>query len=67
MLEPVEQGIDEGLALEEFVPLGVVEVGGDDGGLAAIAIVHKFEKGVDLLGLQGEIAEFINHQDVIAA
>jgi len=67
MLETVKQRIDERFALEEFIPLGVVKVGGDDRGLAAIAIVHEFEKRIDLFGLQGEIAEFVNHQDVIAA
>jgi hypothetical protein len=67
MLETVKQRIDERFALEEFIPLRVVEVGGDDRGLAAIAIVHQFEKRIDLFGLQGEIAKFIDQQDVIAA
>jgi hypothetical protein len=66
MLETVKQGIDERLALEEVVPLGVVEVSGDEGGLATIAIVHEFEKGIDLFGLQGQISQFVNDQDVIA-
>ena len=67
MLETVKQGIDERLALEAFVPLGVVEVGRDDGGLAAIAIVHACEKGMDLFGCEGERAKCINDQDVISA
>jgi len=51
MLQAVEQGIDQGLALEQLVPVRVVEVRGDDRGLARVAQVHELEEGVDLLGL----------------
>jgi hypothetical protein len=35
VLQAIEQGIDQGLVAEELIPLLEVEVGGDQGGLAA--------------------------------
>ena len=67
MLKAVEQGIHERFTLEEVIPLGVIEVGGNNGGVSSIAIVHEFEEGIDLFGLEGEVAELINDQDVVSA
>jgi hypothetical protein len=67
VLESIKPGINERFALEEVVPLGVIEVGGDDGRLSTIAIVHAFEEGIDMLGLEGEVAELIDDQDIVSA
>ena len=60
MLLAVEHGVDQGLALEQLIPLPIGEVGGNQRGLTAIAQVEELEEGVDLFGLQGQIAELIN-------
>jgi hypothetical protein len=48
--ESVEEGADLLLVSEETVPLLVVEVGGDDGGLLVVAVLHELEEDVGLLG-----------------
>ena len=60
MLQAVEQRVDEGLALELFIPLRVVEIGRDDGADAVIALIEEVEEGVGLLGVDAEIAEFVD-------
>lgn len=66
MLETVEEGIDEGFALEESVPVGVDEVRCNDCGSAGVAFVHESEEGVDLLGFEGEVPQFVNQEHGIA-
>ena len=53
VLQAVEHGVDQGLALEQLMPLPIGEVGGNQRGLAAIAQVEELEEGVDLFGLHG--------------
>ena len=48
----------------KFCPLGVVEVGGDDGGPAPIALLHQLEEDVGLLRPEVEIAHLVDQQDV---
>ena len=60
VLQAVEHGIDQRLALEQLIPLPIGEVGGHQRGPAPIAQVEELEEGVDLFGLQGQIAELIN-------
>ena len=67
MFEAVQECIYEGFSLEEVIPIGVVEVGGDDGGFSPIAFSHEFEEGVDLFGFEGEIAQFIDEEQIVAA
>src|SRR6266566_8979214 len=62
MLQAVEERIDQGLFLEQLVPLGQIEIGGDDGGDAVVALVHEAEEGVGLLRLEGEIADLVDDQ-----
>jgi hypothetical protein len=59
VFEPVEQGIDEGFVGEQVIPFFLIEVGGDDGGLAAVAFAHEFEEGIALFGFQGQVAQFV--------
>ena len=60
MLEAVEKRVHQRLALEEIVPLGVVQVRRDDTGKPGVAQVEQFEKGVDLLRFQGQIAKLVH-------
>ena len=66
MLETIEQGIDQGLALEQLVPVRIIQIGCDNRRAPGITQIHEFEKGVDLFGLQGQITEFIDLQDIVA-
>src|SRR5688572_25794327 len=65
--ETAEQGLDEGLVAEEVGPLGIVEVGGDDGGALRVAFLHQFEEDVGLLGAEVEIAHLVDNQEVDAS
>src|SRR5208282_1481835 len=67
VLQPIDQGVDQRLLVEQIVPLGQVEVGGDDGGGAVVALIHQTEEGVGLLGLEGQVAEFVNEERTITA
>ncbi len=51
--------------MKEIIPFGIIQVRGDNGGLAIIALIHKFEEGVGLLWLEGKITQFINDQQII--
>ncbi len=66
VLEAIEEGIHEWFALEEIVPLGVVEIGCDDGRFSAVPLVHELEEGVDLFGIQGEVPQFIDDEKVVS-
>ena len=67
MFEAVQECVYEGFSLEELVPFGVVQVRGDDRGFSAIAFSHEFEEGIDLFGFEGEIAQLIDEEQVVAA
>ena len=58
--QQVQEGVDQGLVREEFIPGGRVQVGGDDGRGPPIAGVHQAEEGVGLFGFQGQVIEFVN-------
>ena len=66
MLEAVEQCIDQGLALKQLVPVRVVEVGGDTRRLSGVTQIHELEEGVDLFVHEGQIAELVDMQDILA-
>jgi hypothetical protein len=55
MLQTIQEGIHKILALKEFVPIRIAQIGDDDGGDLAIAHVEEFKEGVDLFGFQGQI------------
>src|SRR6266702_8430194 len=60
--EAAEERGDEGLVAEEVVPLLEVEVGSDDGGLPAVALLHELEEDVGLLRAEVEIPHLIHHE-----
>src|SRR5208283_5395840 len=62
VLQPIAQGVDQGLLVEQSGPVGKVEVGGDDGGGAVVALIHQTEEGVGLFGLEGQVAELVNEE-----
>src|SRR5208337_905911 len=66
VLQPIDQCVDQGLLVEQIVPLGKVEVG-DDGGGAVVALIHQTEEGVGLFGLEGQVAELVNEERTITA
>ena len=63
VLEAVDHSVYEGFSLEEAVPFGVVEIRCDHCGFFLIAQFHESKEGVDLLGFEGEIAEFVDLKD----
>src|SRR5690606_3032587 len=65
--QPAEQGFAERLVAEEVVPLVVVEIGGNDRGLAPVPLSHQVEEDVGLLGAQVEVAHLVDDQDTDAA
>ena len=40
VLQSIQEGIDEGLALKQFVPIRVDQIGRDDGWDLAVALVE---------------------------
>ena len=52
MLKPVEQRIDEGFLLKEFIPIRQFQIGRDDGRKPlGVALIHQAKEGVDLFWL----------------
>ncbi len=67
MPEAVEQCVDHAFGLEDVVPVLELEVGGDDCWAACfVAFFHELEKAIHLLGSQGEIAQFVEKEQVVA-
>ena len=58
--QAIEECIDQWLAFEQVVPLGIIEISCQDGRLAGIAQFHEFEEGVDLFRSEGQITNFVN-------
>ena len=65
VLEAIEEGVHQWLALEQIVPLGVVEVGGDDGRFSAVPLVHQLEESIDLLRIEREVPQFVDEQEIV--
>ena len=51
MAKPVEKGIDQRLVGKQIIPLVIVEVGGDNGGFLAVALLHQLKESIDLFGV----------------
>src|SRR3954462_5019752 len=66
MPQTAEQRLHHRLVAEEVVPLAVAQVRGDDGGMPVITLLHELEEGVRLFGLEVQIPEFVDQQDVEA-
>ncbi len=64
MAQPIEQGFHHLLVAEEVIPLGVVQVGGNDRGAFCVPLVHEFEEGVGLLWFEIQVAHFVNDQNI---
>ena len=52
--------------MKEMIPFGIIQVRSDNGGLAVIALIHEFEKSIGLFGFEGQVAQFINDQQIIS-
>ena len=65
MFKSVQEGIYQGFASEEVIPFWIVQVGSNNGGFSGIAFTHEFEKGINLLWLEGQIPQFVDHQEVV--
>ena len=62
--QSAEKSVDQVLVPEKGGPLVVAQVGGDDGRMAPIALLHQLEEDVRLLGLEIEVAHLVDHQDI---
>ena len=67
VLEAVEQRIDQGFALEQLVPVRIIEIGRDDRRPTAVAHIQQLKEGVDLFGFQGQVAQLIDLEEIVAA
>src|SRR5690349_10548795 len=62
--QPAEQSLHHGPVAEEIGPLVIAQVGGDDGGVMAIPLFHQLEEDIRLLGLEVQIAKFVDQDHV---
>jgi hypothetical protein len=46
------------------VPLVIPQIRRDDGGVAMIALFHQLEEGVGLFGLEIQVTELVDQQDI---
>ena len=53
--------------MKEIIPFGVIQVSGDDSGLAVIALIHEFEESIGLFGFEGKVSQFINNQQIVCS
>jgi hypothetical protein len=60
MKQTIKQCVDQGLALEQLVPVRVVEVDRDDRRSPGVTQIHELEEGVELLRLEGQVPELID-------
>ncbi len=47
MFESIQQRIDQRFSLEQLIPIGVVEVGGNNGWGFAVAFAHQLKESVN--------------------
>ena len=66
MPEPTEERFDERFVAKKRLPLGVIQIRGDNGGPSAVPFLHQLEEDVRLLGFEIEIAQLVDVQDVDA-
>src|SRR5260370_20590575 len=59
-----QQRVHHGFVAEKVVPLIKRQVGGDDSGVAMIALLHQLEKRVRLLGLEIQVAKLVDQKDI---
>ena len=64
MAQPTEERVDERFVTEKRLPLGIIQIGRDNRGPPAVAFLHQFEKDVGLFGLEIELAQLVDVQDV---
>jgi len=64
MDESVGDGGGGGSVVEEFSPVFESEVGGDDGGGAEVTFVEDLVEEVGTSGVEAEVAEFVDKQQV---
>ena len=65
VLEAVDHRVYEGFFLEEAIPFWVVKICGDNCGFFLIPQLHEPEESVDLLGFEGEVAKFIDLEEIV--
>ena len=64
MDEPVGDGGSGGGVVEELSPVLEGEIGGDDGGGALIAVVEDLVEEVGAAGIEGEVAQFVDEEQL---
>ena len=66
VFQPVKEPIHQGFLAEEVVPLGVIEVGGDDGRFSTVAFLHELEEDIGLFGVERKVSEFVDHEQIVS-
>gem|GEM_PF-2075994 len=67
IFETIQEGVHEGLSLKEVIPFWVVQVRSHDRGFFAISFPHQFKEGIDLFGFEGQIPQFVDQEQIVAA
>lgn len=67
MFQAIEEGIDQRLFLEEIIPFGVIQVRCNDCGFFPVSFPHEFKEGIDLFWFEGQVPEFVDQQQIVAA
>ena len=62
--EPVDEGGGQVVVFEEGTPFGKAQVGGDEGGLFLVALVHEGEEESHLHRFDLDVANLIDEQDI---
>jgi hypothetical protein len=59
-----QQRVHHRFVAQKVVPLVIPQIRRDDGGVAMIALFHQLEEGVGLFGLEIQVTELVDQQDV---
>ena len=60
--EPIDEGGGQMVVFEKGAPFGKAQVGGDEGGLFLVPLMHQGKEEADLNRLDLNIANFVDRQ-----
>ena len=62
--EPVDEGVGQVVVFEEGTPFGKAQIGGDEGGLFFVALMHQGKEQADLDRFDLHVAKLIDEERV---
>ena len=57
MTQAIEECIDQWLTFEQVIPLGIIKIGCQEGGVAGVTQLHELEEGIEGLVHVSEISK----------